>query len=41
MRQVMVALDTIIRAIWTHVMSAERIHADNTTVAVLAKLALT
>ena len=33
-----VALDPIIKAIWTHVMSAERIHADDTTVPVLAKL---
>jgi transposase len=33
-----VALDPIIEAIRTHVMSAERIHADDTTVPVLAKL---
>src|SRR6266481_500415 len=33
-----VALDPIVRAIRTHVMSAERIHADDTTVPVLAKL---
>jgi transposase len=33
-----VALDPIIRAIRTQVMSAERIHADDTTVPVLAKL---
>ena len=34
----MVALDPIIEAIRTHVMGAERIHADDTTVPVLAKL---
>jgi transposase len=33
-----VALGPIIEAIRTHVMSAERIHADDTTVPVLAKL---
>src|SRR6202521_3518360 len=33
-----VALDPIIEAIRTHVMNAERIHADDTTVPVLAKL---
>src|SRR5881397_116640 len=33
-----VALDPILQAIRTHVMSAERIHADDTTVPVLAKL---
>jgi transposase len=33
-----VALDPIVQAIRTHVMSAERIHADDTTVPVLAKL---
>jgi transposase len=33
-----VALDSIIEAIRIHVMSAERIHADDTTVPVLAKL---
>lgn len=33
-----VALDPIIEAIRTHVMSAERIHADDTTVPVLAKM---
>src|SRR5664280_437497 len=33
-----VALDPVIEAIRTHVMSAERIHADDTTVPVLAKL---
>jgi transposase len=33
-----VALDPIIRALWTHVLSAERIHADDTTVPVLAKM---
>src|SRR6202044_3369232 len=33
-----VALDPIIEAIRTHVMSAQRIHADDTTVPVLAKL---
>lgn len=33
-----VALDPIIEAIRTHVTSAERIHADDTTVPVLAKL---
>src|SRR6201998_160021 len=33
-----VALDPIIEAIRTHVMSADRIHADDTTVPVLAKL---
>src|ERR1700732_1994427 len=33
-----VALDPIIEAIRAHVMSAERIHADDTTVPVLAKL---
>jgi transposase len=33
-----VALAPIIEAIRTHVMSAERIHADDTTVPVLAKL---
>src|SRR5258707_348531 len=33
-----VALDLIIEEIRTHVMSAERIHADDTTVPVLAKL---
>jgi hypothetical protein len=33
-----VALDPIIRALWAHVLSAERIHADDTTVPVLAKM---
>jgi transposase len=33
-----VALNPIIETIRTHVMSAERIHADDTTVPVLAKL---
>jgi transposase len=33
-----VALDPIIEAIRTHIMSAERLHADDTTVPVLAKL---
>jgi transposase len=33
-----VALDPLIQAIRTHVLSAERIHADDTTVPVLAKL---
>ena len=33
-----VALDPLIDAIRTHVMSAERIHADDTTVSVLAKM---
>jgi transposase len=32
-----VALDPIIQALWAHVLSAERIHADDTTVPVLAK----
>ena len=32
------ALDPIIEAIRTHVMSAERVHADDTTVPVLAKM---
>jgi transposase len=33
-----VALDPIIQALWAHVLSAERIHADDTTVPVLAKM---
>jgi transposase len=33
-----VALDPLVQAIRTHVLSAERIHADDTTVPVLAKL---
>ena len=33
-----VALDPIIQALWAHVLSAERIHADDTTVPVLAKI---
>jgi transposase len=33
-----VALDPIIQALWVHVLSAERIHADDTTVPVLAKM---
>jgi transposase len=33
-----VALDPIVQALWAHVLSAERIHADDTTVPVLAKL---
>jgi len=33
-----VALEPIVQALWDHVLSAQRIHADDTTVPVLAKL---
>jgi transposase len=33
-----VTLDPIVQALWAHVLNAERIHADDTTVPVLAKM---